>query len=285
MKNDRLFKWITILLITVWLGLFSLVPSLFILVSSLLDPSKASLGFSSVTLTNYQKVLLNPLYFKVFWQSLLLALSCATLCLMIAYPFTYFLSQTSYRYRNLLVSLILVPFWSSSLIRTYAIISILKAKGLLNTILLKMGLIHEPVQLLHTQIAVLIGLVYDLLPFMIIPLYISFLKIDRLYIQAARDLGASNAIVFYRLILPLTIPGILNGALLVILPAMTLFYISDVLGGAKSLLLGNLIQQQFLNGQWGIGGAVSILLLTLFGLILIVGNRIQKSETNYQSIL
>lgn len=164
----------------------------------------------------------------------------------------------------------MIPFWTSSLIRTYAIMILIKAKGLLNSFLLWLGIIHHPLQLLYSTPAVIIGLIYSLLPFMILPLYSSIEKLDHSLIEAARDLGASKFRVFYKIIIPLTKPGIIGGILLVFLPAMTLFYIPDILGGAKSMLLGNLIENQFLQiTNWPLGAATSTLLLVFMTLLIL----------------
>ena len=165
--------------------------------------------------------------------------------------------------------LVVIPSWTSSLIRTYAIMIILKAKGLLNTLLLTLGLIHEPLQLLYSQTAVLVGSVYDLLPFMILPLYTNIEKLNPEYLEAARDLGAHWFTTLIKIILPLTTPGIISGSVLVFLPAMTMFYIPVLLGGAKNILIGNLIEYQFLSANnWPFGTAISTV-ITLFMCLLI----------------
>ena len=163
----------------------------------------------------------------------------------------------------------IIPFWTSSLIRTYAILTILKTKGLLNSALLALGIIHHPIQLIYTNTAVLVAVVYNLLPFMIFPLYSNIEKLDTRLLDAARDLGAGKIKIFKAIILPLTMPGIMAGTLLVFLPAMTLFYIPVLVGGAKSLLLGNLVESQFLEMHNWPGGAATSIVLTLFMLLLI----------------
>jgi spermidine/putrescine transport system permease protein len=236
-------------------------------------------------LKHYFTILSEPLYLKVFWRSFKLAATCTLLCLLIAYPFAYFFTKVKARYKSLLLLLIIIPFWTSSLIRTYAIISMLKAKGILNTGLMALGLIQTPIQLLHTPIAVIIGLVYDLLPFMILPLYTSFEKLNPLYVDAARDLGANRFMVFSKIIFPLTLPGIFSGSLLVFLPAMSIFYIPDILGGSKSLLLGNLIQRQFLMNNWPLGAALSVILISMLIIFLAIGHRLQKGRDFYQDFV
>ncbi len=270
-------------MISVWLGFFALIPYLFILAKSVSQPLTTTL-LPFISLRHYQQILFNPLYLKVFFRSFLLSTTCTSICLCIAYPFTYFLSTVKTPYKSLLIFLLIIPFWTSSLIRTYAIIALLKTKGIINNSLIMVGFIKSPLQLLHTHTAVIIGLVYDLLPFMIFPLYTNFEKLDRLYIDAAKDLGASGMMIFRKVIIPLTMPGIISGSMLVFLPAMTLFYIPDLLGGAKSLFLGNLIQRQFLANNWPLGSALSSVLILSVLFLLFVAQRIQKTKNFYQKL-
>ena len=168
----------------------------------------------------------------------------------------------------MLLLLIIIPFWTSSLVRTYALIAILKSNGILNAILLKLHIIHHPLSLLYTHFAVLCGLIYTLFPFMVLPIFTNMERFDFRLIEAAKDLGANRWSVFFHVFLPNTATGILSGSALVLLPAMTLFYIPNVLGGARSILLGNMIQGQFLvSSNWPQGAATSSLLT----LILILG--------------
>ena len=163
----------------------------------------------------------------------------------------------------------IIPFWTSSLVRTYATVIILRTNGVLNEWLLGLGLLDEPLELLYTPTAVLLGLVYALLPFMVLPLYAALEKLDPRLFEAARDLGAGRLRIFTEIVLPLTLPGIIAGSMLVFLPALGMFYIPDMLGGAKNLLVGNLIQDQFLSARnWPLGSAASVLLTLLMGLLL-----------------
>jgi spermidine/putrescine transport system permease protein len=258
-------KWLGIVGIWTWFGLFALTPVVLVIIMSLLQYDAQHLIRWTPTSENYAR-LLNPIYFYVFWRSFLLASLCAGFCVIIAYPFTYFLARLK---KPLLLLLVIIPFWTSSLIRTYSIIALLKAKGLINTVLLHLHLITQPLEILYTNTAVMIGLIYNLLPFMILPLYASMEKLDLRLIEAARDLGANRITVFKRVIFPLTLPGLMSGILLVLLPAMTLFYIPDILGGARSLLVGNLITDQFLLAHnWPMGSAVSVSLGLLMAVLL-----------------
>jgi len=285
MKIDNLFKWGNIVLINSWLIFFGLIPHLLIFAKSLLVSEPCGHWLFSMTFMHYYKVLFSTVYLKIFWNSFSVASVCTLSCLIIAYPFAYLLAQIKSKYKPLILVLIVIPFWTSSLVRIYAIVTFLKAKGILNNTLIALGLIQEPLQLLHTNLAVMIGLVYDLLPFMILPLYTTFERLDKLYIYAARDLGAHNLSIFWRIIIPLTMPGIVSGSILVFLPAMSLFYIPIILGGSKSLFLGNLIQRHFLINNWALGSTLSIVLLVTLILFLSLIRRIQKQQDFYQGFV
>jgi spermidine/putrescine transport system permease protein len=278
MNNQRHFKRFSITLIWIWLILFALLPILLIIIASLLHRDSQTLVSLPFTFANYRR-LFNTAYLHIFWQSIEIAGLSTMLCLLIAYPFTYIIAQIKSRYKSILLLLVIIPFWTSSLIRTYAIMAILKSKGLLNSTLLALGIIHQPLQILYSNTAVFIGLVYDLLPFMILPLYANIEKLDHTLIDAARDLGANKITIFFRIILPLTLPGILAGVILVFLPAMTLFFVPVMLGGAKSLLLGNLIQNQFLTlNDWPMGAATSVVLIVIMAILLNIYWRNSKNE-------
>lgn len=277
MKQLNLFKNISLTLISTWLAVFALFPMLMVLISSFLQHDTTQLVKFIPTVHNYQQ-LLDFIYMKIFLRSLLIAGACTFFCLLLGYPFAYLIARIENHFKPILLLLVIIPFWTSSLIRTYAMMTLLKAQGLFNSFLLYLGLIHQPLQLLYTNTAVLIGLIYNLLPFMILPLYANIEKLDTNLIDAARDLGAKKFTIFIKIILPLTFPGILAGTLLVFLPAMTLFYIPVLLGGAKSMLLGNLIQNQFLQtNNWPLGSAIS---MTLLFLMLIIYLAYQRSSKN-----
>ncbi|MDD1651297.1 MAG: spermidine/putrescine ABC transporter permease PotB [Methylococcaceae bacterium] len=266
----NLFTMASMGLLPLWLGLFTLLPTLMVVAVSFLHRDEAGLIELVLTFDNYRR-LLDPIYLKVFGHSLWLAGIATLLSLLVAYPFAYLLSRVRPLWRPALLTLVVIPFWTNSLIRIYAVRSLLAAKGTLNTVLLALGLIDEPVRLLYTHSAVTIGLVYVLLPFMILPLYSSFEKLDRRLIEAARDLGASRFATFWNIMLPLTTPGIVAGSLLVLLPALGMFYVTDVLGGARDLLIGNFLKDQFLEARdWPFGAAASLLVIALLFLLLSV---------------
>jgi spermidine/putrescine transport system permease protein len=276
--SNNTFKRFSLSAVWFWLALFALVPILLVLWVSFLSHDSASLFHLPFTLHNYRQ-LANLAYPRIVFKSVYLAGGTTLLCLLIAYPFAYVIARSDSQYKSILLLLVIVPFWTSSLIRTYAIMVILKAQGIINSLLLGLGIIHQPLQILYSNLAVFIGLTYDFLPFMILPLYANIEKLDETLLEAARDLGAKPARIFLKIVLPLTIPGILAGAILVFLPAMTMFYIPDLLGGAKSMLLGNLIENEFLLvTNWPVGAAVSIALILAMSLLLVIYWRFSKSE-------
>ncbi len=259
-----------------WLLLFVFIPNLMIIITSFLTRDDANLIETTFTLSNYAK-LLDPLYAKVFWHSFYMAAIATLLCLLIGYPFAYFIARMPEKMRPFMLFMVIVPFWTNSLIRTYGLKIFLGTRGLLNEGLLTLGLIDKPLRIMYTEYAVMIGLVYILLPFMILPLYSSIEKLDNSYLEAAKDLGASKFQSFVKVILPLTTPGIIAGCLLVLLPALGMFYVSDLLGGAKNLLIGNVIKSQILNVRdWPFGSAASISLTVLMGLMLFAYWRVGK---------
>lgn len=200
---------------------------------------------SGAFLSNYVRSF-QPIYLQIYWRSLWMALVTTGLCLLIGYPVAYAIAVVAPpRRRNLLLGLAVIPFWTSFLIRTYAWMFILRSEGLVNRLLLSAGLIRQPLELLYNDFSVLIGLVYGELPFMILPLYASLEKLDLSLLEASSDLGAPHASTFRRVTLPLTMPGIAAGTILVFVPSLGQFIVSDLLGGAKTILAGNLIQNQF----------------------------------------
>lgn len=268
MKPREPFKLVAVGTIWFWLVTFALVPNLLVVVASFLQRGSDEFVAFAFTLGNYQR-LLDPLYLSLLLDSLWLAAITTVLCLLLGYPFAYLLTRMAPRWRPLLLLLVIIPFWTSSLVRTYAMVIVLKANGLLNQILLGFGLIDEPLELLYTEPAVILGMLYALLPFMILPLYATLEKLDHRLIEAARDLGAGQFTIFRRIIVPLTLPGIIAGCILTFLPGLGMFYVADLLGGAKALLVGNLIRDQFLSARdWPFGAAVSVMLTVLMGILL-----------------
>lgn len=276
MKLNK-FQSITVLIIFIWLVLFILLPNLLVVVTSFLTENRESQYFVELPLTIDAYKKLNESYLTVFLNSLYLSGIATVLCLVVGYPFALFISKVSPKFRAVLLFLVVLPFWVNSLVRIYAMKLFLGAKGFFNSFLLSLGIIGEPLRLINTEIAVIIGLMYLLLPFMILPLYSSISKFDPKLLEAARDLGANAWVRFWRLMIPLTMPGIVSGCLLVFLPAMGMFYVSDVLGGSQTPLLGNIIKSLFLNtSQFAVGSAVSVVLIILMAILMFVYYRVNK---------
>lgn len=259
---------IIITIIVTWLLLFVFIPNVMIIGTSFLTRDEANLIEMTFTIDNYLR-LFDPLYAKVLWHSFYMAIVATLLCLVVGYPFAYIVAKMPERWRPFMLFLIIVPFWTNSLIRTYGLKIVLGTQGILNKSLIAMDIIDKPIRIMYTESAVMIGLVYILLPFMILPLYSAIEKLDGTYLEAAQDLGANKLQTLWKIILPLTMPGIIGGCLLVLLPALGMFYISDLLGGAKNLLIGNVIKSQVLNARdWPFGAATSIALTLAMALML-----------------
>ena len=277
MTNNKFQKG-TVATILGWLLLFVLVPNVLVFVISFLTENRQSKYFVdfAFSLSAYQ-ALFNDTYATVLWNSLYMAGIATFFCLIIGYPFAFITAKLPAKVRPILLFLVVLPFWTNSLIRIYGIKIFLGVKGLLNEALLWLGIINEPLRLLNSELAIIIGLVYILLPFMILPLYSSIEKIDGRLLEAAKDLGANAFQRFIRVTIPLTMPGIVSGCLLVLLPAMGMFYVADLLGGGKTPLVGNIIKSLFLNtNQFALGSAVSIALTILMALMLYVYYRANK---------
>jgi spermidine/putrescine transport system permease protein len=259
---------LVICLVSTWLVVFGVLPLLLLVGASFLvqDPLDFfRLGFS---LDAYRR-LADPAYLEVVLRSVKLAAVTTALCLAAGYPFAWITARLSRNSRIVVLILLMIPFWTNSLVRTYAIRLVLGTQGLINTFLIKTGLIDAPIRLLYTDAAVILGLFYLMLPFMILPLYANLEKLDYRLVEAARDLGAGFLQIFRKIVWPLSLPGVFAGCIMVFVPTMGLFYVATLLGGARQLLVGNLIQQQFLNARnWPLGSATSIVLILMMALML-----------------
>ena len=275
-KSRKYFQNVVITGVVAWLVLFVFMPNLMIIATSFLTRDDAHLVKMVFSLDNYTR-LFDPLYAEVLLHSLNMAVIATLCCLVIGYPFAFILARLPERVRPLLLFLLIVPFWTNSLIRIYGLKLFLSTRGYLNEFLLWTGIIDTPLRIMYTPEAVILGLIYILLPFMVMPLYSSIEKLDKSVLEAARDLGANKLQTFIRIIMPLTMPGIVAGSLLVMLPSLGLFYVSDLLGGAKNLLIGNVIKSQFLNiRDWPFGAATSICLTLVMGILLYIYYRVGK---------
>lgn len=225
MKTNK-FQKIVVSIIFAWLIFFVFAPNFLVFIVSFLSKDASDFYALPFTLENYTR-LIEPLYGTVVWNSLYMSVITTVLCLVIGYPFAFMMTKIDPKYRPLLMFLLVLPFWTNSLIRIYGMKIFLGVKGILNEFLLSIGLISEPIRILNTEVAVIIGLVYLLLPFMILPLYSAIEKLDLRLLEAAKDLGANVFQRFVKIIIPLTMPGIVSGCLLVLLPAMGMFYVAD----------------------------------------------------------
>ncbi|KGQ47817.1 spermidine/putrescine ABC transporter permease [Gallibacterium anatis 10672-6] len=274
--TTRKFQTFTVTIIFAWLIFFVLIPNLLVLITSFLTRDSSNLVEFTFSLDSYKR-LIEPLYAQVLWNSLYMSGVATIICLLIGYPFAFMIAKMKPVFRPIMLFLVILPFWTNSLIRIYGMKIFLGVKGVLNNTLIWLGIIDTPIRILNTEVAVIIGLVYILLPFMILPLYSSIEKLDYRLLEAAKDLGANAFQRFIKIILPLTMPGIIAGCLLVLLPAMGMFYVADLLGGAKVLLVGNVIKSEFLiSRNWPFGSSISIALTILMALLLFVYYRAGK---------
>ncbi|MDU1509213.1 ABC transporter permease [Clostridium butyricum] len=241
-----------------WNALFIVIPLLIVLFFSFTVQTDSGYSFS---LENYSR-LISSQYFNIFLRSIWLALISTILCLIVGYPVAYIISQMKVSRRNFMIMLFILPMWMNFLLRTYAWMPILGKTGIVNNILSKVGI--GPISFLYNDGAVLLGMVYNFLPFMVLPLYTILIKMDQDLINAAADLGANRFKIFLKVILPLSIPGIFSGITMVFMPAVSTFVISRLLGGGQFMLLGNLIEQQYTTmGDWNFGSAISIFMMII----------------------
>jgi putrescine transport system permease protein len=290
-------RWLVIAIPYLWLAIFFLAPFLIVLKISLSDPAVAqppylpvldlSAGlaglkafFSGLDLDTYRFLGSDPLYINAFLSSLKIALVSTVLALLVAFPLAYGMARAPDRLRPLLVMLVILPFWTSFLIRVYAWIGILRTEGLLNQFLLWTGVINEPLAIMNTTTAVYIGIVYSYLPFMVLPIYSTLEKMDESLLEAAIDLGCTRITAFWLVTLPLALPGIIAGCFLVFIPAMGEFVIPDLLGGSGTLMMGKTLWSEFFsNRDWPVASAVAIVLLvSLIIPILIFQRQVERQQ-------
>ena len=254
--------------------LFVVGPLIYMVALSFAEPS-AGHGVDWVfNLENYKKIL-EPVYFNTFVQSFQLAVTSTLVICIVGYPFGYFMAMLPESKKKKAMLLLMLPFWVNSLIRLYGWIIILQNKGVLNFILQKLGIIKEPLKILYSYPAIVVGMVYVLLPFMILSVYSSAEKLDWSLVEAARDLGASRIKAFWTVSFKLTLPGLLSGIILTFIPSMGLFFIADILGGNKIVLVGSLIQEQMTRvGDWPFAAALAVVLMVLTPLMIMLYRKI-----------
>jgi spermidine/putrescine transport system permease protein len=271
--------WLLLSPLLLWVAAFVVAPTLIMLAYSFCKRGTLGGVVWEFTLANYAAVL-DPTYLRILVRSVVFAGITTGACLAIGYPVAYYIGRTAEKWRNLLIMLVMIPFWTSFLIRTYAWLTILKSEGLLNSLLLQVGMISAPFDMLYTPGAVILGLVYTFLPFMILPIYTSVEKLDNALVEAAFDLGAAPGRAFAKVIVPMTWPGITAGVLLVFVPALGLYAVNDILGGGKVDMIGNIIENQFKGTarNWPFGAALGMTLVVAFSAALWYTGRRQHRE-------
>lgn len=246
----------------VWAAIMLLLPMLLVLFYSLTDSGNTILTFK-ITLSHFKKFFTDPDFLKVLWKSLVIAIKTTVICFIIGYPTAYFIANSDDKTRNILVLAITIPTWINMLVRTYAWIGILDNVGLM-----------------YTETAVIIGMVYNFIPFMILQINTSLCKMDKSLIEAAADLGANRLETFTRVIFPLSLPGVVNGIALVFLPAVSSFFIPKLLGGGQYFLIGNVIENQFITvGEWNFGSAISVIMAVIMMLLMYLVRRIEEKNS------
>jgi spermidine/putrescine transport system permease protein len=262
----------------VWLFLFLLLPLIYAVAMSF--ATKGIYGgiewvFSAGNYTD----MFNLIYLKVAWKSLVLSFNTSLWCLIISYPFAYVLNKISSKWKGLCMLLIMLPFWINGLIRLNGWSNVLRDTGLFNTVLMNLGIIHKPIEMMFTNGAILFGMVYTFFPFMVLPILTSISKIDKNLIEAAQDLGATKVKTFIRVIFPLTVPGVFAGVIQVFIPSLGAFYVADIMGGGNTTLLGNLIKNQFLSARnWPLGAAFSVALIVFTLIVMRLYSKIGNLE-------
>ena len=279
MKNNRLSRFA--IPYVIWMAFFVVAPIIMVVIYAF------STADGGATLANFAKM---GTYTVVFTRSFKLALIATAICLLIGYPVSYVMSKEGPRFQRLAMVLIMLPMWMNFLLRTYSWMAILENNGLLNQLFRKIGLIalYNSVfgtdisffRMINTQGAVVLGMVYNYLPFMILPIYSVIIKLDRSLIEAARDLGANSFQVFRRVILPLSLPGVLSGITMVFVPSVSTFAISKMLGGGTEMLLGDLIEQQYMGGAYNpqLGAAISLVMMVIVVVCMVIMNRFGEGE-------
>lgn len=264
----------------VWSVIMLLLPMLLIVFYAMTDSGNTIINFS-FTLDNFRKFFTDPDFLLVLWRSISIAIKTTFICILLGYPTAYFISRCSDRVRNLLILIITLPMWINMLVRTYAWIGILSDGGILQTLFEMLGL-GSP-QLLYTEGAVLLGMVYNFIPFMILQINTSLSKMDKSLLEASADLGANRFHTFWKVTFPLSLPGVISGITLVFLPAVSSFFIPKLLGGGQYFLIGNVIENQFITvGEWNFGSAISVIMAIIMMISMYLVRYVEKRNTGHK---
>ncbi|RNB80064.1 ABC transporter permease [Brevibacillus panacihumi] len=254
----------------VWMGALFVLPMILMLALSFMERGTYGQVVYQFTIDNYIRIF-DPLYGLIFWDTLVVAVLTTVFSILCGYPLAYYISRLEKSKQQIWLLLVMIPFWINFLVRSYAWVIILRSQGVVNTILQSLGLIDEPLTLLYNSGSVLVGMVYTLLPFMVLPIYVSLEQMDYRKLEAAYDLGATPWKAFWHVTLPMTKTGVVTGSILVFVSSIGMFVVPDVMGGAKSALIGNVIQNQFLSARdWPFGSALSIVLMLLSLLLILL---------------
>ena len=257
----------------VWAAIMLLLPMALIAMYSFTEPGNSIISFS-FTLDHYIKFFTDPDFLLILWRSIMIAVKTTVICLLLGYPVAYFIARSKERVQNILVLCITIPMWINMLVRTYAWIGLLSEGGLIQRIFSLIGFGNT--ELLYTEAAVLLGMVYNFLPFMILQINTSLCKMDHSLLEAGADLGASPVQTFLRITLPLSLPGVINGITLVFLPAVSSFFIPKLLGGGQYFLIGYMIENQFITvGEWNFGSAISMIMAIIMMLLMMAVRKIE----------
>ena len=268
-RNKTIPLLATVSPVVIWLVLLVAAPLLYVFFLSFMSTDGYRVVYQ-FSLSNYRNIL-NPTYMEIYANSFIIAFFTTVICILLGYPFAYIMARADKKKKTIMMIMLMVPFWTNSLIRLNGWKTILGKTGLLNSLLLDIGIIHQPIEILYTRGAVLLGMVYTLIPYMILPLFASIDKLDDNLLEASNDLGGNKLKTFLHITFPLTFPGIFSGSIMIFIPSLGYFFVSDIMGGGKSQLIGNLIENQFkAANNWPFGASLSMLLIFLIVAIVTV---------------
>lgn len=260
----------------IWILIFTVIPLLLVLYFAFTTGDSQNFTSFQFSLENFKRFF-TPIYMKVLLRSINLALISTIICLILGYPLAYIIAKESPKRRNTMVLMLVIPMWMNFLLRTYAWLTLLGKNGIINFIVTKLG--FQPLDIIYNDLAVLLGMIYNFLPFMVLPIFSVLIKIDKGLIEASEDLGANKYITFSKVIFPLSIPGVITGITMVFIPAVSTFVISNLLGGNKTNLIGNLVEQQFrYTGDWHFGSSMSIILMVLILITMALTSKFDKEK-------
>jgi len=269
---------LSLLPVFLWLFLFLILPMLMVVGISFMDRDELGNVIYHFNLNSYA-TFFDPLYLGIYWDTIVLSVVTTVICLLLSYPLAYYIANAGPRMQTWGLVMITIPFWINFLIRTYAWVLLLRTQGVVNSLLLDLGFIQEPLQMLYTKGAVYLGMVYTFIPFMVLPIYVALEQMDKKLLEAASDLGATPWKSFWHITLPQTKSGVMTGAVLVYVSTSGMFVVTDILGGAKSAMISNIIQSQFLGARnWPFGSALSVIFVITSLIMIALFNRAMTSR-------